>query len=95
MSSVYLLHFSRPYPGGRRPQHYLGVALDVAARLLEHKAGSSKSRLTQACKLKRIAVELVRQWKFDSAHEAFNFERRLKRRKKSYKTLCPYCKKGN
>jgi hypothetical protein len=46
---VYLLHFEKPYPNGRHPQHYLGVAQDVEDRILEHRAGSSKSRLTRAC----------------------------------------------
>lgn len=90
---VYLLHFERPYPGGRKPQHYLGVAADLETRVREHQAGSSKSRLTRACHLLGIAVQLVRSWKHPYPKAAFDRERRIKTAKQSYRRLCPICRK--
>lgn len=89
---VYLLHFEQPYPNGRHPQHYLGVARDVEERLGEHQSGSSKSRLTRACRERGIEVELARSWKFPYPKKAFDFERKIKQRKRSYSHLCPTCK---
>lgn len=91
MAYVYLLHFSRRYPGGQNPQHYLGVARDADARLIEHRAGSSKSRLTRACREKGIKVDLVRTWTFPYPKAAFDREREIKRQKSSYARLCPVC----
>lgn len=91
---VYLLHFERPYPNGRHPQHYLGVAADLDRRLAEHRAGSSKSRLTRACHLLGISVQLVRSWKLPYPKAAFDKERSIKRRKRNYRHLCPECAKG-
>lgn len=89
---VYLLHFDQPYPGGQLPRHYLGVARDVESRMTEHRNGSSKSRLTRACRERGIEVELVRQWSLPYPKAAFDFERRLKQQKHSYSRLCPLCK---
>lgn len=89
---VYLLHFERPYPGGRRPQHYLGVCRDLEVRVAEHKAGSSKSRLTRACLEKGIGVALVRSWKAPYPKAAFDRERTIKRRKRAYAAICPVCR---
>lgn len=90
---VYLLHFAEPYPNGKQPQHYLGVAQDVEQRLREHQAGSSKSRLTRACKVQGIAVHLARSWKFPYPKAAFDRERKIKAAKKNYSRLCPCCQK--
>lgn len=87
---VYLLHFD--HPGGRHPQHYLGVARDVDQRFAEHCRGSSKSRLTRACHEKGIGVRLVWSKKFRYAKAAFDYERAVKQRKKSYACMCPACK---
>lgn len=89
---VYLLHFDRRYPGGQNPQHYLGVCRDIDHRVREHQSGSSKSRLTRACKEKGIGVKLARVWKKAYPKAAFDFERALKKRKTSYAALCPDCK---
>lgn len=89
---VYLLHFDRKYPGGQNPQHYLGVTADMDKRMAEHQAGSSKSRLTRACKLKGIGIALARVWKKPYPKAAFDFERAIKARKVSYAALCPTCK---
>lgn len=91
MTHLYLLHFDRRYPGGRNPQHYLGVAHDAAARLAEHRAGNSKGRLTRACAQRGIPVELVRVWRFPYPKAAFDREREIKRQKKNYSRLCPIC----
>lgn len=91
MAYVYLLHFASRYPGGRHPQHYLGVAQNAESRFNEHLAGSSKSRLTRACKERGIAVELVRTWTFPYPKAAFDREREIKRRKENYSRLCPVC----
>src|ERR1043166_3514724 len=89
---VYLLHFSERYPNGRQPQHYLGVARDLEHRFREHQAGSTKSRLTRACVGLGITVHLVTQWKFRYPKAAFDHERKLKRKKRSYAHICPTCK---
>lgn len=91
MAQMYLLHFSSRYPGGQKPQHYLGVAVSADARFIEHKAGSSKSRLTRACKERGIDVDLVRTWNFPYPKAAFDRERAEKRRKEGYARLCPIC----
>lgn len=88
---VYLLHFSQRYPGGQNPQHYLGVARNADDRLVEHHAGSSKSRLTRACREKGITVELVRTWTHPHPKSAFDRERALKAQKRNYSRLCPIC----
>lgn len=94
MAFVYLLHFDTPYPGGRFPQHYLGVARDVEHRFKEHCKGSTKSRLTRACVEKGITFVLARVWKKPYPKAAFDFERMVKARKKNYSALCPHCKTG-
>lgn len=91
---VYLLHFERPYPAGKHPQHYLGVAANLEERVREHQAGSSKSRLTRACRLAGIAVQLVWSRKHPYPKAAFDRERRIKQSKKSYSRLCPLCKEA-
>lgn len=92
MSTVYLLHFDEPYPAGKRPQHYLGVCRDISERMREHLSGSSKSRLTRACTAQGIFLHLAQTWSFASADEAFQHEKEVKARKKSYAYICPLCK---
>lgn len=93
MTYVYLLHFDQPYPNGRKPQHYLGVASDLETRMAEHRRGSAKSRLTRAFALAGIAFTIVRTWRFEEAKDAFDHERKLKARKKSYACFCETCSK--
>ncbi len=90
---VYLLHFSRPYPGGQNPQHYLGVsrAETFDDRMEEHSSGSSKSKLTRACHEKGIVVQCVKFWEFATPREAFDHERAVKAKKASYARMCPLC----
>jgi predicted GIY-YIG superfamily endonuclease len=84
MATVYLLHFDRPYPRGKRPRHYLGWAVDLEERLQEHRRGE-KSRLMLACAQEGIGFRVVRTWAGGR-----EMERRLKRRKAPFR-LCPEC----
>jgi predicted GIY-YIG superfamily endonuclease len=84
MATVYLLHFDRPYPRGKRPRHYLGWAVDLDERLQEHRRGE-KSRLMLACAQEGIGFRVVRTWP-----GGYEMERRLKRRKAPFR-LCPEC----
>lgn len=90
MITVYLLHFDRPYPRGRRPRHYVGVAADFAKRMREHETGSAKSRLMAAVESEDIGFTVTRTWEFNSAGEAFAHERKIKRRKQ-HSDFCPHC----
>jgi len=87
---VYLLHFDEPYPGGHRPQHYIGVAADLLHRLEEHRRGESKCRLTSALREHGIGFTLVRTWPCPTSDAAFERERALKRRHR-HSALCPRC----
>lgn len=91
---VYLLHFDRPYPAGRRPRHYLGVAADLDRRVADHRRGNpgKGGSLTRALKAAGIEFKLARSWAFETADEAFEFERKLKRRRR-HSAHCPDCKK--
>lgn len=81
---IYLLHFERPYFHAR---HYIGFAEhDVEQRIETHRRGNG-ARLLRAVASARIKFSIVRTWEGDR-----HFERRLKRRKKSWR-LCPVCKK--
>lgn len=91
MPVVYLLHFDEPYPNGRRPQHYIGVAQDFDARIHEHRSGSSKGRLTRALFALKIGFQVARTWEYKTSHGAFEKERSLKRRRR-HKDHCPLCK---
>lgn len=84
---IYLLHFERPYPAGRRPQHYLGHAdLDrFDRRMQEHANGSNKARLTQVMASAGIPFVVARTWEGD-----FEVEKELKRRHRPA-SLCTVC----
>ncbi len=87
---VYLLHFYERYPLGKRPQHYLGAAVDLERRLREHRSGSSKSRVTRAFHAKGIGFWVVRVWARLTNAEAFELEKTLKRRRDP-RFYCPIC----
>jgi predicted GIY-YIG superfamily endonuclease len=93
MSTVYLLHFDEPYPAGRRPQHYVGVARELDKRVAEHRNGNpgKGGSLTRALKDKGIGFTVVEEWHFATADEAFAFEKKLKRRRK-HKRHCRICR---
>lgn len=88
VDTVYLLHFDEPYPGGKRPQHYIGHATTgrFALRISEHRRGSSKARLTQVFAELGIGFVIARTWAGD-----YDLEKALKRRHRPA-SLCPICK---
>lgn len=78
---VYLIHFNEPYHHAR---HYIGFTNDIEERFKRHCAGNG-SKLLNAVSKAGIDFKIVRLWR-----GCRNFERKLKRRKKS-STLCPKC----
>ena len=82
-STVYLLHFTRPYKHAR---HYMGSTNDLIARIAEHRAGRG-ARLVEVIMQAGIDFVVARTWEGDR-----NTERRLKNRKGSPR-LCPICNK--
>lgn len=86
--AVYLLHFERPYPNGRRPRHYLGFAVNLDARLAEHRAGRG-ARLLAVVREVGIGWRVARVWPDGDRP----LERRLKNWKKA-RRFCPACRPG-
>ena len=86
--TTYLLHFSGKLGNveNRRAmaQPSLGSAVDVAARLAEHRAGTG-AKITAAAARRGIGMDVVRTWPGGRG-----VERRLKRRKAGPR-LCPRC----
>lgn len=80
--TVYLLHFTPAY---RHARHYLGWALDVEARLEQHRRGAG-SPLVAAAVAAGSTVEVARTWPDVDRH----FERHLKNRREAPR-LCPLC----
>lgn len=93
MSVVYLLHFNECYPNGRKPQHYMGVAVDLAKRIREHENGSSKGALTRALRKVGIGFQVAQTWSFGTPDEAFAFEKQAKRQKQ-HSRFCPVCRES-
>jgi hypothetical protein len=85
--TVYLLHFSAPYPRDARAgvQHYLGWADDVERRLSEHLAGRG-SPLVAAAVAAGLGVELVATWPGTRNDE------RARKRRRRHSTWCPRCR---
>ncbi len=79
--TIYLLHFAEPY---QHAQHYLGSAVDLAARLAQH-GTSSGARLMQVVQEAGIKWEVARTWEGTRETEA-KFKRAQHNRK-----LCPLC----
>lgn len=86
--TVYLIHFERPYPSGRRPRHYIGFAVDLDARLAVHRAGRG-ARLLAVLRENGIGWRVARVWPDGDR----GLERRLKNWKKA-RRLCPACRPG-
>ena len=85
--AVYLLHFRQAYPAGRRPQHYIGWARDVAARTAHHADGTSGATLPTVMHAAGIPFTVARVWPDGDKRT----ERRLKGWKKGA-ALCPLCR---
>lgn len=85
---VYLYHFDRRYPNGKRPQHYLGFAKNVELRELRHLAGNG-ARLMQVVSEAGISWTLVKVWVGDRY-----FERKLKR-EGHFHRHCLICKQNS
>lgn len=79
--TIYLIHFSTPY---QHAQHYLGSAIDLAARLAQHTKGTG-ARLMQVINEAGIDWEVARTWQGTRDTEA-----KFKRAKHN-KRLCPLC----
>lgn len=90
--TVYLLHLHAPLGNlankRAQAQHYIGFALDLDARLAEHRRGGG-SKLLAAAVGRGIAFTVVATWNAPLA-----FEKTLKRRKEAPK-LCPVCTLAN
>jgi len=86
LSTVYLLHFSRPY---HHAKHYLGIAEDLEAQLEEHRSGNG-ARLMEVVTEAGIGFVLARTWE----NQDRKVERKLKNRKEAPR-LCPICNPGN
>jgi len=83
--TVYLIHFDRPFKHAR---HYLGWALDLDARLEQHRNGQG-ARLLNAVNLAGITWSVARVW----TSVPIQFERALKLRRDAT-TLCPTCRQA-
>lgn len=89
---VYLLHFSAPLKHAR---HYTGFSANLQSlmfRIAEHRAGVSKAAgrpvaIMKALHAAGISFELARIWPLASR----SFERRLKRRSRGIRAVCPIC----
>ena len=81
MSTVYLIHFQRPYKHAR---HYLGYTADLEARIEQHRNGTG-ARLLQVITAAGIAFDVARTWACGR-----ELERKLKNRHEGPR-LCPIC----
>jgi hypothetical protein len=84
--AVYLLHYVRPYPNGRQPQHYIGYARNVKRRVQQHATGTSRARLPTVMYERGIPFIVARIWPDGD----LALERRLHRWNKPA-ALCPTC----
>ena len=84
--AVYLLHYERPYPAGRRPLHYVGWAKHLERRVAHHANGTSGATLPTVMHAAGIGFTVARVW--PDGDKAL--ERRLKNWKKAA-VLCPEC----
>ena len=90
--SLYLLHWEPPLIGGQRPQHYLGwTTKPVEQRVLEHlNDGPHAARIVVA------AVEAGREIRLALTMPGTrDDESRLKKRKRGFAHMCPYCQGDN
>jgi predicted GIY-YIG superfamily endonuclease len=94
---VYLIHFDAPLIGVQKnpdakklgiAKHYLGWALNLDARLTEHRSGNG-SRLMAAVASRGITWRVARTWENATRTQ----ERRLKNQGSACK-ICPICKEA-
>lgn len=92
-AAVYLLHFDRRYPRGRRPQHYIGVSDDPERRFREHRNGNvgKGGSLMRALAAEKIGFQVARLEWYPTAAEAFRRERELKRAR-HHERRCTVCR---
>lgn len=86
---LYLIHFARPYPAGRRPQHYLGFSRrkgELEKRLQEHVSGRGAA-LMRAVVSQRIAFRVVAIW------EGTVLDERRLHRVRNLPRYCPECER--
>lgn len=82
LGTVYLIHFDRPF---KHAKHYTGWALDLNARLDEHRAGSG-ARLLAVIREAGIGWQVSRTWVGVDRH----YERALKNQGGASRR-CPLC----
>lgn len=80
-STVYLIHFNRPY---RHARHYLGFTTNLDKRITDHLCGMG-ARLLEVVTAAGIEWRLARIWPGNR-----ELERKLKRRKDAPR-ICPIC----
>ena len=80
-TTVYLIHFNRPY---RHARHYLGFTENLDKRITDHLCGMG-ARLMEVVTNARIEWRVARTWRGDR-----RLERRLKDRHNAA-LLCPLC----
>ena len=93
-SYTYLLHAERAYVAQtgkcqKKARHYIGATTDLDTRLDDHRNGKG-ARLTAVWKEAGISFRVVYVWEFPDEKGGFDFERRLKRRKRAA-AFCPCC----
>lgn len=91
MPYVYLIHFDERHPNGNKPQHYVGVCVNLRERINQHAAGSGAVLIREMFKVHRISFRVVKTWKFSEYTSAYKWERRIKRAG-HYDRKCPACR---
>lgn len=88
MGRLYLLHWEPPLVGGRQPMHYLGwTSNGVERRVLDHlNNGKNAAKIVVAAVQAGREIRLAAQWPGTRKDESL-----LKKRNKSFKSLCPIC----
>ncbi|HEY9906377.1 MAG TPA: hypothetical protein V6D18_02060 [Thermosynechococcaceae cyanobacterium] len=84
MSSVYLLHFSKPISPAHTTRHYLSYTKNLKKRLQQHRDGKG-SRLCEVALERGIGFEVAKVWEGDRT-----LERQLKSQKNAPR-FCPVC----
>jgi len=86
MSTVYLIHFDKPYHHAR---HYIGCTrLTVAERMRRHDTDRG-AKLLRAVRAAGIGYRVVRTWEGGD----WDLEKQLKRGKSTGRLYCPICRK--